>query len=78
MAVGTDYDIMFLSVWIQGLIFIQRKRVVLEILSERCERRLLGPRRIAAGICNKEVLWIDLDVDVRLLAISVIFNDDKS
>lgn len=78
MAVGTDYDIIFLPIWIQGLIFIQRKRVGLKILSERGERRFLGPRRIAAGICNKEVVWIDLDVDIRLLAISIIFDDDKS
>lgn len=78
MAMGTDYDVLFIPVRIEALVAVQREGICFEIFPKGHERRFLRPGTVATCIRNEEMMWIDLDVYVWLLAVTIIFDDDES
>lgn len=76
MTVGTNYDVLFLSVWVQTIIVFGGERKSFYILLERSDGSLWAPSRVAACIRDDDVFGIAFHIYIWLLSISVIFNDD--
>jgi hypothetical protein len=78
VAMAANENILLYAVRVEASIFVLRNWICFQELTQRCQGWLLRSRAITSGIGQEKILVVDLDVDVRLLSINVIFDDKKS
>lgn len=77
VAVAAEDDILLLTAGVQTSSAIRRRGILLKVVPERCLVQSLFPGRVTASVGNQKMIWVYLDVYMRVFTIAIVLNEQE-